>query len=103
MKTTRRQFIKISSLGAGGLAAGAAFAPLSKASDLIATLGMANEPLSRTPTYCEVCFWQCAGWVYKDSKGEIQKSLATTTTLIATAVFARVAPAAWGSITMPTA
>ena len=23
----------------------------------------------RTPTYCEVCFWKCAGWVYKDNKG----------------------------------
>ena len=27
----------------------------------------------RTPTYCEVCFWKCAGWVYKDEKGAIKK------------------------------
>ena len=27
----------------------------------------------RTPTYCEVCFWKCAGWVYKNEKGDIWK------------------------------
>jgi len=29
--------------------------------------------LIRTPTYCEVCFWKCAGWVYKTSDGKIWK------------------------------
>jgi len=29
--------------------------------------------LKRTPTYCEVCFWKCAGWVYKTSEGRIWK------------------------------
>ena len=29
--------------------------------------------LKRTPTYCEVCFWKCAGWVYKKSEGKIWK------------------------------
>ena len=33
----------------------------------------ASEGSLRTPTYCEVCFWQCAGWVYKNDSGEIQK------------------------------
>jgi len=28
---------------------------------------------TRTPTYCEVCFWKCAGWVYKDENGRIKK------------------------------
>lgn len=32
-----------------------------------------SEGSLRTPTYCEVCFWQCAGWVYKNDSGEIQK------------------------------
>ncbi len=32
-----------------------------------------GEELTRTPTYCEVCFWKCAGWVYKDKEGKIQK------------------------------
>jgi len=27
----------------------------------------------RTPTYCEICFWKCAGWVYKNDKSEIWK------------------------------
>lgn len=27
----------------------------------------------RTPTYCEVCFWKCAGWVYKNEEGKIWK------------------------------
>ena len=28
---------------------------------------------SRIPTYCEVCFWKCAGWTYTDDKGKIVK------------------------------
>lgn len=28
--------------------------------------------VDRTPTYCEVCFWKCAGWVYKGSDGSIK-------------------------------
>ncbi len=27
----------------------------------------------RTPTYCEVCFWKCAGWVVKNEQGDIWK------------------------------
>lgn len=69
----RRQFIKISSLSLTGAAiAGGAFKLFSdslKASPI--------DPLSldftRTPTYCEVCFWKCAGWVYKNKDGEIWK------------------------------
>lgn len=73
MKTTRRQFIKISSLGAGGMAMAASVGKWTNASELIEKLTAGPVSLSRTPTYCEVCFWQCAGWVYKDSKGNIQK------------------------------
>jgi thiosulfate reductase / polysulfide reductase chain A len=69
--TTRRQFIKISLLGTGGLAlvpsACRQFIPSETAN---AALGNA---LLRTPTYCEICFWKCAGWVYKDDKGMIWK------------------------------
>lgn len=28
---------------------------------------------SRTPTYCEICFWKCAGWVHTDETGRIKK------------------------------
>lgn len=72
---TRRQFIKISAAGAGAVMAGAAgFGMLAtepgRAQALTATGG---ETLRRIPTYCEVCFWKCAGWVYRDEKGAIKK------------------------------
>jgi thiosulfate reductase/polysulfide reductase chain A len=38
---------------------------------------MANESLQETikriPTYCEVCFWKCAGWAHLNDKGDIWK------------------------------
>ncbi len=27
----------------------------------------------RTSTYCEICFWKCAGWVYSNDEGHIWK------------------------------
>lgn len=71
--TNRREFIKISLLGAGALAAGAGgyrfFKQFSSAPDR----GIIPPDLRRTPTYCEVCFWKCAGWVYKTPEGKIWK------------------------------
>jgi thiosulfate reductase/polysulfide reductase chain A len=73
---TRREFLKISTLGLGGIALTAAagnFIKDPKAMDrLFRDSGGGDSPL-RTPTYCEICFWKCAGWVYKNDKGEIQK------------------------------
>ncbi|HVN58733.1 MAG TPA: molybdopterin-dependent oxidoreductase [Bacteroidales bacterium] len=71
--TNRRQFIKISVAGAGFMATGAG---TMKAMELISqpgNTGSLNLDLKRTPTYCEVCFWKCAGWVYKKSNGKIWK------------------------------
>lgn len=72
MSKSRREFIKLSAIGAGGLVLAN---PL-----LNAMIGQVNaaEPMDaskikRFPTYCEVCFWKCAGWVYTDEKGEIWK------------------------------
>ncbi|MEP1782601.1 molybdopterin-dependent oxidoreductase, partial [Reichenbachiella sp.] len=72
MDSNRREFIKISSLGLGGLMlSGTIFDSLSGS--------IFNEAVSetmkyiRTPTYCEVCFWKCAGWVTKNEDGEIWK------------------------------
>lgn len=73
MKTTRRDFIKISSAGVGSVA--------------LATSGLNwvpgfikgnHEPMDDTkakryPNYCEVCFWNCAGWVYTDQESKIWK------------------------------
>ena len=69
----RRQFIKLSFIGAGALAVS------SGAYGAIKLLASPEEvkklkvDLKRTPTYCEVCFWKCAGWVYKTSEGKIWK------------------------------
>jgi len=61
----RRQFIKLSFMGAGVLAVS------SGAYGAIKLLSSPEEVknlkwnLKRTPTYCEVCFWKCAGWFIK--------------------------------------
>jgi thiosulfate reductase / polysulfide reductase chain A len=73
---TRRDFIKISALGLGGAAlAGNNIKWVwgsrsgTPGSEVISSL----PHLSRYPTYCEVCFWKCAGWVYLDDNGKVQK------------------------------
>ncbi|MCX6335102.1 MAG: molybdopterin-dependent oxidoreductase [Bacteroidia bacterium] len=71
----RREFIKISLYGAGFLAAGTGTYKVIKAlskreKEEITKLAI---DLKRTPTYCEVCFWKCAGWVYKTPEGKIWK------------------------------
>ncbi len=68
--TTRREFIKISALGLGGMTFGAGALHLLRASSPDDLLGSQFPDL---PTYCEVCFWKCAGWVQKDEKGNIAK------------------------------
>ena len=69
---TRRAFIKITGLGLGGIALGGNAAYRAMAQTFgNEILGASN--LNRTPTYCEICFWKCAGWVYKNEKGDIWK------------------------------
>jgi thiosulfate reductase/polysulfide reductase chain A len=67
----RRDFIRIYSLGLGGLAAA------NPIFDWLSGSVMANESLQETikriPTYCEVCFWKCAGWAHLNEKGDIWK------------------------------
>ncbi len=72
MKTNRRSFIKISGAGLGAAAvAGSAinFAHGSIINEAIPDVKVAE----RTPTYCEICFWKCAGWVTKNDQGDIWK------------------------------
>jgi thiosulfate reductase/polysulfide reductase chain A len=70
---SRRDFIKFSLIGGGVIAAGAGTIGIAR------LLSSPPDPeglvvdLKRTPTYCEVCFWKCAGWVYKTSEGKIWK------------------------------
>lgn len=71
--TSRRDFIRISAIGAGVLAAGAGTYKILKALSGPEKTAKLVVDLKRTPTYCEVCFWKCAGWVYKTSEGKIWK------------------------------
>jgi thiosulfate reductase/polysulfide reductase chain A len=72
----RRDFIKVSALGLGGLAMSASAFNIIKAAvpqDLISKDSDPQKGLTRYPTYCEVCFWKCAGWTYTDEDGKIMK------------------------------
>jgi thiosulfate reductase/polysulfide reductase chain A len=74
----RRDFIKISALGFGGLAMGTSAFNILKAAvpqDLISSDVDPQNGMKRFPTYCEVCFWKCAGWTYTDEDGKIIKIL----------------------------
>ena len=71
---SRRQFLKLSTIGIGGMTVGLG------ACKYIDDFSAINENpekltvnLTRTPTYCEVCFWKCAGWVYKTKEGQVWK------------------------------
>ena len=74
MRTNRRQFIKISALGASGVAAassagfGGSFLSIFDSSEDARDINF-----KRVPTYCEVCFWKCAGWTNVDKEGNIVK------------------------------
>ena len=68
--TKRRDFIKISALGLGGLSL--SYSGLSNWSNSSAGNLQDMTRISRIfPTYCEVCFWKCAGWINTDTKGKI--------------------------------
>ena len=69
---SRREFIKISGTGLGGLAL--ANPIFNKA--LGAVLVPDKLPglyTKRIPTICEICFWKCAGWTHLNEDGEIWK------------------------------
>lgn len=71
---SRREFLKVSAIGFGGLLVTTTGLKLQAAiSDLNTRADKLNLNLTRTPTYCEICFWKCAGWVYKNEDGKIWK------------------------------
>ncbi len=72
MKQTRRDFIKISTLGVGGVMAAGSFFNFTDGA-IINERVSGKGKIKRTPTYCEICFWKCAGWVYTNESGEIWK------------------------------
>ena len=77
---TRRKFIKIGALGMGATALIGATANWVTGAGSNNPSGATRQPGSnipkgwrRVPTYCEVCFWKCAGWTYVTPEGKIQK------------------------------
>jgi thiosulfate reductase / polysulfide reductase chain A len=71
--TSRRDFIKITAVGAGALVAGAGTYKVIRALNSRKNGGISITDQRITPTYCEVCFWKCAGWVHKKPDGKIWK------------------------------
>ena len=73
---TRRNFIKISLLGIGATAVTGGMAKWAYGASASQKLsgGLKLSPdWKKVPTYCEVCFWKCAGWTYVSEEGNIQK------------------------------
>jgi len=73
---TRRDFIKISALGLGAVALTTGTSKMGLGLPLFGNEskpGKPGEPVRRIPTYCEVCFWKCAGWAHVDAQGRIVK------------------------------
>ncbi|RLD32612.1 MAG: nitrate reductase [Bacteroidetes bacterium] len=73
---TRRDFLKISAVGTGGVALGLSTVKLANASTpggIFSKKSKKQVVHERFPTYCEVCFWKCAGWTYKDENDKIFK------------------------------
>lgn len=68
----RREFIKISSFGIGGIALATSFSNWAYG-ELLSNQKSVNNKGVRIPTYCEICFWKCAGWVHLGNEGNIQK------------------------------
>ncbi|MCK9413143.1 MAG: molybdopterin-dependent oxidoreductase [Prolixibacteraceae bacterium] len=67
---TRRDFIKIGSLGLGATALTGGVANLVIGASSTKSTGTG---LRKVPTYCEVCFWKCAGWAHVTPDNKIQK------------------------------
>ena len=73
---TRRDFIKVSAAGAGVAAIGLSalnWNGVNKAQASNSQYPVSDEEMTSFPTYCEVCFWKCAGWTYVDKNNNIRK------------------------------
>ncbi len=61
-KFNRRAFIKITGAGVGAATVGGSLYKVFGQNELAES--PANGEIIKTPTYCEICFWKCAGWTY---------------------------------------
>ncbi len=59
---SRRSFIKISGAGSAGLIAAGSISKLSGTKK--SAKKQIDGKVKITPTYCEMCTFKCAGWVY---------------------------------------
>ncbi len=76
MDKSRRSFIRISALGASGVAIGTtAWNAYPETLETSFSKTKNLGPFKRTPTYCEVCFWKCAAWAFSDDENNIVKLL----------------------------
>ena len=73
MNTSRRDFIKISSMGLGAAAIAGTLTPVKLFGKDDQDHNYYRPEMERFPTYCDVCFWKCAGWAYVDKEGDIKK------------------------------
>ncbi len=60
---SRRSFIKITGAGTAGVIAAGSISKLSGTKKVVK--GKSGSKVEITPTYCEMCTFKCAGWVYK--------------------------------------
>ena len=58
---SRREFIKIAGMGVGGIAVTGAAGKLIHS---VLSDEQKEDIITKTPTYCEMCTYQCAGWAY---------------------------------------
>ena len=71
-KINRRDFIKITGMGTGGLMLATPVFNSLKGEIQVEELKPKGSG-NKYPTYCEICFWKCAGWVHTNEKDEIWK------------------------------
>jgi len=71
MQHSRRQFIKVSALGATGAAL--TVPAVAKGYSFFGKKEpfKGNSGVKKVPMYCEICFWQCAGWTHLDENDKI--------------------------------
>jgi len=65
MSTSRREFIKIGALGLGSMSLSLAPSLFREGPSAAKTFPLQpGDVVEQAATYCEVCFWKCAGWVH---------------------------------------
>ena len=75
MSFNRRNFIKISGVAGAGVALSPKLSGAFQSFFKEEKQPLKESDAIKVPTVCEICFWNCAGWVYKDKENNIRKIL----------------------------